>query len=83
MIAEARQTYIKKLFEGYGVIYITYIRDDQGHFIEMCSLRNNEGQQALIYCDMTDVYENLKSNGGDTKKKITKLEESYMTIEIN
>lgn len=82
MIQSVQQDYIDKKFQNYDTVCVMYIKDHDGRFIQINSLKNDDGKKAMIYFDMSDVYGNLKSKDKETREKIRELENSYMTIEL-
>lgn len=78
MIQGVQQDYISQQYKDYQTEMIMYIKDGDGRFIQMYSLKNEEGKKALIYFDMSDVYQRLKA----TREKVKELEDAYMTIAL-
>lgn len=78
MIQGVQQDYISQQYKDYQTEMIMYIKDGDGRFIQMYSLKNEEGKKALIYFDMSDVYQRLKA----TRGKVKELEDAYMTIAL-
>ena len=64
-IRESQKEYIRKHYEGYGILGYIYTMHD-GKYIQIISIRNDQGQEKLIYFDMTDIYRKL----GDRKSVV-------------
>ena len=49
-----------------------------GKYIQIISIRNDQGQEKLIYFDMTDIYRKVgKSRDKKTRKDIKRLIEDH------
>ncbi|MCC8147436.1 hypothetical protein [Akkermansia sp.] len=80
-LEEALQEYVRKNHEGYEVLGRMFTMDEDGHFILIFSLKNEEGKQEILYFDMTDVYKNLsKSKDEKTRNKIKEMEEKHTPL---
>lgn len=82
MIQGVQQDYISQQYKDYQTEMIMYIKDGDGRFIQMYSLKNEEGKKALIYFDMSEVYQRLKAKDKATRGKVKELEDAYMTIAL-
>lgn len=80
-IRESQKEYIRKHCEGYGILGYIYTMHD-GKYIQIISIRNDQGQEKLIYFDMTDIYRKLgKSRDKKTRKDIKRLIEDHKPLE--
>lgn len=53
-----------------------------GNYIQIISIRNDKGQEKLIYFDMTNIYKKLgKSRDKKTRENIKKLIEDHKPLE--
>lgn len=80
-IREFQKEYIRKNYEGYGILGYMYTMYD-GNYIQIISIRNDKGQEKLIYFDMTNIYKKLgKSRDKKTRENIKKLIEDHKPLE--
>ena len=80
-IRESQKEYIRKHYEGYGILGYIYTMHD-GKYIQIISIRNDQGQEKLIYFDMTYIYRKLgKSRDKKTRKDIKRLIEDHKPLE--
>lgn len=76
-IKNQQQEYIRKHYEGYHFLG-DMLTMNKGRFIQILTLRNDEGQIKLLFFDMSDAYKRLeKSSDKKTRLRVKEIEDLH------
>lgn len=73
-IDKIQKEYVERKYENYRISFNMYLMDSKNRYIEVLFLENEDGEEAHVAFDMTDVYKRLgKSSDRATREKIKEL----------